>query len=159
MIKVGILFCTFALAGSVALAQKPRPLNIYVGPQIREGFVDVDAGTLNSIVDLESEIYNFREFKLVDKTDDADLVLFVLGRGRVSEELLAIQESGGSSGIAIGGIVSVLPDSKPTVRTLLKVGTYEKPLTGQSGTWIGAAAEVVKDLRVWTKQNRDRLPK
>ena len=151
MIKVGILFCAFALAGSVAIAQKPRPLNIYVGPQIREGFVDVDAGTLNSIKDLESEIYNFREFKLVDKTDDADLVLFVLGRGRVS--------SGGSSGIAIGGIVSVSPDSKPTVRTLLKVGTYEKPLTGQSGTWIGAAAEVVKDLRVWTKQNRDRLPK
>lgn len=151
MIKVGILFCAFALAGSLALAQKPKPLNIYVGPQIREGFVDVDAGTFDSIKDLEWEIYNRKEFKLVDKADDADLVLFVLGRGLV--------ESSGSSGIAIGGIVSMSPVLKPTVRTLLKVGAYQKPLTGQSGTWIGAAAEVVKDLRVWTTQNRDRLPK
>jgi threonine dehydratase len=140
-----------ALSSVVAAAQRQRPISVYVGPQVREGFVDADAGTLDSIDDLKWEIDRQKQFRLVDEAAAADLILFVLGRGRV--------EVGDATAVQIGAVTAFSQDSKATLRTLLKVGTYEKSFVGESGTWGRAASQVIKDLKAWTAQNRDRLPK
>jgi hypothetical protein len=88
------MLCALALA--VVLAPAAEKVAIYVGPSVRDGFVDVDSGVLDSIEDLRKE---------------------------------------------------------------LQGGDYETTFVGESESrWKARAQSIVKDLEVWLKANRDRLP-
>ena len=59
----------------------PEKISIFVGPQVRDGFVDIDRGVLDSINDLKAELGSDKRLQLGDDRDQARVVLEVLSRG------------------------------------------------------------------------------
>jgi hypothetical protein len=120
---------------------------IFVGPQLREGFLDVDSGIRDSIRDINRELVG-SEFKQVQNRDEATIVLLVLGRGIVTAGSIGV----GSSSGGIGSMF-VVPYEKPTISTLLRVGTYQRTMQSEGDTWTGAAQRVIRDLDAWWEVN------
>src|SRR5262249_28215066 len=138
------------LIGALILAAKPASVqdaarvSIYVGAQVRDGFIDMDAGIRDSIRDIQQEC-STAGLTVVADPDEAQIRLFVLGRG-----LPVKGEVGVSSGSAIGGIGFafgiMVPNTVPTITTTLRVGQYERTNSREGGTWRNAAKNVVDDL-------------
>ncbi len=165
MVLVGLL-----VSGTVDQAQEPIP--IFVGPQIRDGFTDIDRGILDSIDDIQDKLQDARQFTLVDTREEATLILEVTGRG--------LSGNAGAFGITTGGttfgggtiagveqptftspaITTLTPVDRRAVYTILRVGGYEMTIVGQNENdprWTVAAGEVVKDVAVWLDSNRTPL--
>jgi len=120
---------------------RARAFPIFVGPQVRDGFVDVDKGVLDSIQDILGELRGSRRFAIVRSPDVAVLQLFVVGR--------RIAGQGDSYGVPIGGVFYTASVKRRAIATILRVGTYEKATTSEdpsSDTWTGAAQRVVKGV-------------
>lgn len=156
MRRIALLLVAITSWQQFALAQaSPNRVAIFVGPQIRDGFVDVDSGTISSIKEVQNEIRRSKLFSLVTAAADATIVLIVVGRG--------VPGSAGAIGFAIPGVPgSVLTSSidKHAITTILRVGDYEKQLVSideSGGGWILAARQVVKDVTAWTDANRVTL--
>ena len=146
------------------LAASPHPVTIFVGPMVRDGFVEVDKGVLDSIKDINDELRkNYRTFRLVPAEAGADLRLYVVSRNKIAGTGTPVQIGTGQvvGGVVIGtGATITEPDCR--IDALLKIGDYEKALFGQSedritGTWNRAAKLLVKDLVIWVTANRERL--
>jgi hypothetical protein len=60
---IAVVICQFAAAVEAALT----PIAIHVGPQTRNGFVDIDRGVLDSIKDLKTELRGKSRFLVVDE--------------------------------------------------------------------------------------------
>lgn len=149
------LILTAAVTKAGGQRQEQTPLIIYVGPQVRDGFIDVDQGILDSIKDIQGELSRDRTFRIVKAEPEADLVLVVVRRG-----------SGSTSGAGVGytipgtGITSFLPVNVRVVETVLRVGTYEKAIIGEdrdSENWRKCAQLIVRDLKTWVAANRGRI--
>src|SRR5262245_28622427 len=90
--------------GHRANDQTLPPVAVYVGQQVRDGFVDVDQGILDSIKDIQNQLVRDRTFRLAKTAADADFSLLVVSRG-----------SGAASGAAVGyavpgtGMTAILP--------------------------------------------------
>lgn len=126
-------------------------VSIFVGPQTRGSFVDVDQGVLDSIRDIQNEVKKRRkELRLATKEDDATLVLVVVSRG--------VGGNGGTVGAPVGALTVFVPLEKHAVQTVLRVRDFEKPIDVQGDTWRECAGAVVNDVRSWVKANRERLP-
>jgi hypothetical protein len=150
-------FCTLVLsAGLVATvdAQRPSPVTVYVGPQIRDGFVDIDRGVLDSIKDTQDELKGKKQLRVVKTSAEATLHLYIVKRypgayaGNVAVPL------------ATGGAVSV-PMNGHVVEAMLKFGDYEKPLIAEErnyGVWQACAIMLAKDVAAWVDANRAKLP-
>jgi len=65
---------------------------------------------------------------------------------------------GFSSASAVGGVGSgfgfVVPNTVPTLTTLLQVGHYARAMQSEGPTWSRAAKMVVDDLLAWWEANR-----
>jgi hypothetical protein len=151
--RVSLLACSLAVSYPAA-AQKvasPFGVSVFVGPQIREGFVDMDAGIRDSIRDIQQECQQ-AGFKVAATADKAELVLIVIGRGT-----LVKGDVGFAS--AVGGIGSgfVVPNSVPTITTSLRVGKYERSASREGSTWRNAAKNVAEDLTAWVEANKEIL--
>jgi hypothetical protein len=131
--------------------ERPRPpssIAIFVGPQTRDGFVDVDSGVLDSIKDLETELRGKPRFHIAANKEAAQIVLEVISRGATSAS------GGGAVAMPIGTSTFFIPVGTIGMATLLHVGTYEKPIVFQNcGSWRYCARLVVKDLEAWTAAN------
>ena len=72
------------LTALVALGLAPLKaqdlVTIWIGPQTRDGFIDMDEGIHDSINDL-AKVLDDSVFRLVDEPDEATLTLLVRGRG------------------------------------------------------------------------------
>ena len=148
-VVVGAIAVMWLSAQSIKAQGAPT---IYVGPNVRGKFVDMDAGIRDSIRDIKAQANQqgtSQRFRVVSSADEAMLTLFVLGRGRV--------EGGGSVVAPIGGMGFVIPNEKPTLTTLLKVGDYERIFQSEGGTWTAAAEAVIEDLVAWWQANRAAL--
>lgn len=150
---------TAGLETTTLWAAQGRPdekIAIYVGPQIRDGFVDVDQGVLDSIRDIQVELGKQRKQLTAVRTPDlADIVLVVVRRGLGGP-------SGGAVGIPVGGITIYSPVNARFVETILRVGTYERTIVGEdhnSANWGKCAEQVIKHVMTWVKMNRERLRK
>jgi len=129
-------------------AQPVERIAIFVGPQTRDGFVDIDRGVLDSVKDLRNELEGDKRFRLVPKREQVRLVLEVLSRGATSTN------GGGAVGVPIGTMTFVLPVGTIGIATLLHVGTYEKPIVFQNcGSWGHCAKLVAQDLDTWMDAN------
>jgi hypothetical protein len=132
-------------------AQGGKP-TIFVGPQLRDGFLDVDSGIRDSIRDIRAELKR-TEFVIVENRDAATISLIVVGRGIVTRGSI-----GSSSASGIGGIGSgfgfVVPNTVPTLTTLLRVGHYERAMQSEGESWRLVAKTVVDDLLAWWEANR-----
>lgn len=136
-----MLGLSFALSSN-AIGQGGRP-SIYVGPQVRDGFVDMDSGIRDSIGDLKQELAS-GGFRVMPMPEGATLTLIVLGRGVVSN---------GSVGSFVGGLGVVAPHTTPTLSTILRVGTYERLMQSEGTTWTRAAKTAVEDVLAWWQAN------
>lgn len=72
-----LLFCTAGFSRSASPADQSK-VPVYVGPQMREGFLDVDAGILDSIQDIQEEFGHAEAFTLVRNRGEATLLLLNL---------------------------------------------------------------------------------
>jgi hypothetical protein len=52
------------------------------------------------------------------------------------------------------GFGFVVPNDKPTLTTMLRVGDHERLFQSEGGTWTAAASAVVDDLLAWWQANR-----
>ena len=120
---------------------------VFVGPQVRNGFVDIDSGIRDSIQDIKQQLQG-ASLTVAPSREGATLVLIVIARGIVTNGSI------GFSSAALGyGMVT--PNTTPTLTTLLKVGEYERVFQSEGGTWTKAADTVVKDLMAWWDANRE----
>jgi hypothetical protein len=144
------------------LAATPKPVTIFVGPMVRDGFVDADQGVLDSIKDLQAELRKNGAFSVVADQAAASLRLYVVSRTKAATG--ASSQIGTATGTATGsqaqgtGTSFTIPVDVQRLETLLRVGPYERTFTGESQTsWSRCASSVVKDLAVWLAANRERL--
>lgn len=132
---------------AVALQAQNRT-TIFVGPQVRDGFIDIDAGIRDSIRDIQQQITDVGLFTLVKEQEHATLVLIVLGRGIVIDGSVGFGAV--NNGIGTGVVV---PNTTPTLTTVLRVGNYERRMLSDGGTWTKAADMVMKDVTAWWDAN------
>jgi hypothetical protein len=142
-------------AFAIAIAEHP-PITIFVGPQTRDGFVDVDQGVLDSIKDITKALRGGKGFRVVPTRDDAQIVLEVLSRGITSAS------GGGAVAAPVGSSTFLIPMSTRGIATMLRVETYEKPIVFPNcPDWGYCARLVVKDIETWVAANpsvADRKP-
>jgi hypothetical protein len=125
---------------------------IFVGPQMRDGFVDVDRGVLDSIKDIKGELEGRKELRLVADKNQAQLVLEVLSRGATSTS------GGGAAAMPIGTSTFLIPIGTIGIATVLRVGGYEKPIVFQNcQSWRYCARLVAKDVDAWVAANATTL--
>lgn len=136
----------------VASPHAQSKLTVYVGPQTRDGFVDIDSGIADSIKDVKGEFVKSRLFALANSAAAADIVLTVVQRRTPGES--------GSIGVPIGGMTMFLPIKRRAVDSIMRFGSYEKPLTSEAedqDSWRATAKKVVQDVTVWVEANRAAL--
>jgi hypothetical protein len=125
-----------------------RVTAVFVGAQIKDGFVDIDRGVLNSIKDLKGELSGRKGIQIVEDKTEARLVLEVLSRGATSSA------GGGAMGMPIGASTFVIPFGTIGLATILRVGTYEKAIVFQNcQTWRHCAKLVAEDVQTWIAAN------
>ena len=142
----------FAASGAQGPNREAR-VAIFIGPQTRGGFVDIDSGILDSIKDVQNEFRHASEFNVVLTPEKADILLFVVGR--------RIAGDAGSVGVPIGTSTMFLPIKRRAIDTVLRVGSYEKANTSEAENqdqWKASAKKVLKDVMVWVQANRASLP-
>jgi len=127
-----------------------RSLTIFIGPQVRDGFKDIDRNIRDSIRDIQSSLLASGKFFLVPTKEEALLKLEILARG--------VTGTSGSVGIpSFGGAQSMLSIKERSVVVRLTVGSYQTHLIAEAGSWSESAEEVVEHILVWTDANRQRL--
>lgn len=141
---------------SLLSAADDPAVTIYVGPQIKGGFVDVDKGVQDSIKDLKKELrWQLRRnahYRLVDEESEADVRLYVVRREST------IGPSRVSGTITKGtGVIRSSPTQARRLETLLRTGTYEREFVSEHRSWGGVAWTIARDVLVWITANRKRL--
>ena len=169
---LGCLLLAFTLSVSTAFAEPPPKTTIYVGPHVREGFVDVDSGVLDSIHDIQDELRRSPLFVVVATADKASIVLVVVGRrlsgngGAVGITTPGTSFGGGSvAGVqqptyTTPGVTTMIPIDRHAIDTILRVGAYEKAISSEEPNgagWKYVARVVVKDVSAWLEANRSAL--
>jgi|EndMetStandDraft_4_1072995.scaffolds.fasta_scaffold07804_4 hypothetical protein len=139
----------------LALLLAPPPVatvKVYVGPQVRDGFVDIDKGVEDSIKDLKRELERTSGVSLAASEIAADIKLYVTRRG-----------IGGASSIkpVMSGTVAVnIPVHSRFVEATLRVGDYERTFFGEDReqeNWNVCAKLLVKNVSTWLEANRERV--
>lgn len=150
MARVLLALVAVLVAMPVA-AQSPVP--IYVGPQARDGFVDVDQGVLDSIHDVQAELRKRPAFRVLETAAGATLHLTIVSR-------TTGQTSGPAIGIAGGAVASIVPLGAKVLTATLKAGAYDKTFTvtdNEGHLWRWCAESLTKDVDVWLTANRGQL--
>jgi hypothetical protein len=153
-----VLLAVVFSAGCVgsAGAQDAKP-TIFVGPLVRDGFLDIDVGIRDSIHDLQEELRLRRAFALMPSRDDgATLELIVIARGIVTNGSVGFSSASLSGGVG-SGLGIVVPNTVPTLTTVLRVGAYERAMQSTSGTWRAAAKVAIDDVAAWWEANREAV--
>ena len=76
LILAVVLTCLVAPA-----VQAQQTVAIFIGPQARDGFIDMDAGIRDSIKDIQQECQQGSVFSIAPPQEKATLTLIVIGRG------------------------------------------------------------------------------
>jgi hypothetical protein len=147
---------TFTAAAILAFcivchAERPK-VPIFIGPQVRDGFVDVDAGLLDSVQDIQKAFRHSDAFTLASTPEQAVLTLIIADRRTPGQS--------GAVGVPIGAATLFLPIKRRAIDSILKVGSYERAITSETDDndhWRAAARQVVKDVTAWLDANRSRL--
>ena len=140
---------------AITQAQQPnasKPV-VFVGPQMRGGFADLDRGVRDSIHDIQDELLRGRGIRVAAQAEDATLLLIVVGRGRILQGSVGFSSGSTFNGTG-SGFGFVVPNTVPTLTTVLQVGAiYEKPAQTEGPTWTAVAKNVVEDLLIWWEAN------
>ena len=116
-----------------------------------QGFTDPSKDRQDSIKDVEKKVKDSKTLMLVDKGEDAVIVIEVLGRETKREV---------NGWTALSGAAQ----NKSSLSVRMRVGDFKTEFSGESGSkgmmkGYGAAAnKIVKQVEEWVKVNRDKLP-
>jgi hypothetical protein len=147
-----LLSLLISLLGGHSLPAQPSKPTIFVGPQLRDGFLDIDSGIRDSIRDIQEELKR-TEFSLTQNREAATLTLIVVARGIVTNGSVGFSSASVAGGTG-SGFGFVVPNTVPTLTTLLRVGLYERVMQSEGGTWSRAAKTVADDILAWWEANR-----
>lgn len=149
-----VAILTLLLAGP-----KPAPLTIYVGPQVRGGFVQADQGIRDSVRDLREALAKDKALRVVETEEGARLRLYVAGRRRQAAQTVTV----GSASNGSGSVVDV-PNEIRILETTFRVGDYEQTFTAAKNqatdwkaSWKNCAGAIARDVSAWVEANRERL--
>lgn len=147
-----------AIAVALLMQAADAPVSIFVGPNVRDGFVDTDQGVQDSIEDLRQELRKNTALRIVTDVGSARLRLLVTERRRFNTGSSVATGVGTSAGgVSSGSAVSIALEGY-RVGALLRVGDYQRTLVGESQSrWRGCAESISKDLGVWLRANHERL--
>ncbi len=141
---------------TIAASQKPIKVAVYVVAQPgEEGFIA--PGVPDSVRDLRSEIPKRSSLRLVSTVEEADIVLKVVDRRKVS------REAAGAVAFPVGAAVVALPlDTEGNLlSTVMEIGDYRRPIdvvfSGTGGVWKECAEQVSKQLHEWVVANREQI--
>jgi hypothetical protein len=140
-----------AMAVGVA-AQKAQAVPVFVtGGTNALGFTDPSKDRQDSIKDVEKKVKDSKTLMLVDKAEDAVIVIEVLGRETKREV---------NGWTALSGAAQ----NKSSVSVRMKVADFSTEFSGESGSkgmlkgYGAAASKIVTQVEEWVKVNRDKLP-
>ena len=147
-----VALVVIATVGLVAKDPPVVPIPVFVGPQVRDGFIDIDRGVLDSIKDIQYQLRGRKHIQIVTERDRARVVLEVVSRGATSTA------GGGGAAVPIGTSTFVIPFGTIGIATVLKVGAYEKPIVLQNcDNWTRCARFVAQDVDTWIEANATTL--
>jgi hypothetical protein len=151
-LTVAVVMIGITIAGTLemrAAAQSPQPVAVYVGPRIRDGFVDAGEDVPDSIKDIQNELKRPGVASVLSE-GDADLVIVVLSRGT--------GKPAGAVGMPVGGTVVAVPLETRYVEAVLRVGAFEKSVTGTGDSWRLCARSVFRQIESWVSTRRSDAP-
>jgi hypothetical protein len=145
---------TQAILLALFLAAPTAPaVPIYVGPQVKDGFVDVDEGVRDSIKDVQRALrWQKRTLRVVDDEASATLRLYVVRRTTTTGATRTYGSLVGGVGAVVGA-----PDKVKRLETVLRTGTYERDFIAEHKGWYALADRIAKDVSVWLAANRERV--
>jgi|SoiMethySBSTD1v2_1073268.scaffolds.fasta_scaffold00263_26 hypothetical protein len=180
---VAALVVCLMTAGGTTVAARDESLTVFLNLPVTNGFSDATQALVETRELVREPLSASPEFRLVDRAEDADVVLTVLGRGRGDVELTAalrgISRSVVAPPVPIAGSeryievllttgkcrVAEIPveDYAPETcyrRIFVGVGFTElgrSPKKLRLNSWEACAEAVMRDLRAWLTSNADRL--
>jgi hypothetical protein len=173
------------VAGSGTVAAADDSLAVFLNLPMTHGFSDATQALVETKELIREPLSADIDLRLVDRPEDADVVLTVLGRGRGHGELTAALHT--VSGSVVAPSVPIA-DSERYVEILLTTGScrtmaikveddardscYRRIFVGvgfgelgerrtakkpRANSWEICAEGVVKDVRAWLTENANRL--
>src|SRR5689334_24312602 len=101
------------LVAAVGEAAGPAKIPVWVGPETRDGFVDVDSRIVASIKDIRTELKKDDCCTIVESAEDATVKLIVVARHTSKGQ-------GGSVGVPIGASTFFLPFDRNGIEFVLR---------------------------------------
>jgi hypothetical protein len=143
------------VASTTLAAQRPSPPKVPIPVYVTsvgavDGMTDPSKDNLDTVRDLKNSLSDHRrEVRLVDKGDEASIVLTVQNR-----------DTEGVTASAFGS------GRDRTIRVAFKAGGIDTMLTASAmggtlssgGAWKKAAGKVADQVRDWIRANHDKLP-
>lgn len=163
----------FMIAGSVTVSGAPAETSqttVFVTLPMTNGFTDATHALIEAQELVRVAFRSVAEVQLVDRADDADVVVTVLSRGRGDAELTAalraLDDGVGTSPVPIA-------TNERYIEATVTVGMYQHAFVGTGlgerdrprsadkrpapNSWEACAAALVKDLRAWLNENATRI--
>jgi hypothetical protein len=183
-VLASLIVCFVAGSGSVAAAAD-ESLAVFLNLSMTHGFSDATNALVETRELLREPLAGGTDLRLVDRAEDADVVITVLGRGRGHGELTATLRT--ISGSIVAPLVPIA-DSERYIEVLLTTGScrtmaltvedeardscYRRIFVGvglgepgqrraakkpRLNSWELCAERVVGDVRAWLTDNANRL--
>jgi hypothetical protein len=143
------------LACVVALMLAATP--VYVGGvPSKDGFVDVDKETADSIKDLRAAVRNDRTLSLVDSEAAAKVRIYVVARRTwVTGEGVAGAVT--TTGNTTTGYGYTVPRTTSFLEVEVRAGSQRRSMYGNGGSWKARAKDAAKNASAWIDANRERI--
>ena len=132
-----MLSLVLLLAAASATPQSAL-VSVYVSAPIRDGFVDTDKETQDSIKDFRGKLSGMKEFRIVETREAADLVITIVTRGVGSETYgQRLNYSEYSGRYYKNAQLTNTPIVAQTlwVSAVMEIGGYRKELWAPRGTY------------------------
>lgn len=183
-VLASLVVCFVAGSGTVAVA-RDESLTVFLNLPMTHGFSDATQALVETKELIRVPLSAATEFRLVDRAEDADVVLTVLGRGKGDVELTAALRTVSRSIVAppvpiaaSERYIDILLTTGPCRTTAITVeddspdSCYRRIFVGvglgepgerragkkpRLNSWDMCAEAVVRDIRAWLTDNAKRL--
>ncbi|HXD18598.1 MAG TPA: hypothetical protein VE967_16705 [Gemmatimonadaceae bacterium] len=183
VLAVVVAFIATGSTGAAASADQ-RPIAVFVTLPMTNGFADATDALVETLGVVHEALDAAETFRVVDRPQESDAVLTILGRGTGDVELTAALQ--GLDPAVVASPVMLRADER-YVEAMLAVGAcgdaaaspashsasascYRKIVVGLSGRdvrrgasrsarnpWAACADALARDVRAWVSQNANRL--
>lgn len=143
-------------------------IGVYITAPTRGGFVDTGKDIQDSVKDIRDEMKGMKTLRVVDRPEDADVVLTVVMRGVGSEafatrtEVNVSQYRGSEQASTTTGSVYA---NTWWLSSVIQAGQYRKEFVGSEtntsrssmGAWRNVAKRTAKEVEAWAVANAAQL--